>query len=103
MPYTDTLRTIQLTTPLGANKLIATSFQGREAISELFFFHLDTMTEATDVIAFDSLLGQNITVTIVMAADAQCAEPDFPAKGRSRHFESGLRGYGRGLSAHGHI
>ena len=50
MPYTDALRTIKMTTPLGANKLIATSFQGREAISELYFFHLDVMTEATDVI-----------------------------------------------------
>jgi type VI secretion system secreted protein VgrG len=68
MAYTDALRTIKMTTPLGANQLIATTFQGREAISELFFFHLDVMTEATNVIAFDSLLGQNITVTIEMAA-----------------------------------
>jgi len=67
MPYTDALRTIELTTPLGANKLIASAFQGREAISELFFFHLDATTEETDPIAFDKLLGQNITVKLEMA------------------------------------
>jgi type VI secretion system secreted protein VgrG len=67
MAYTDAQRTIQLTTPLGANVLLATSFQGREAVSELFFFHLDAMTESTTPLAFDALLGQSITVTLVLA------------------------------------
>ena len=67
MAYTDDQRSIQLTTPLGPNKLIASSFQGREAISELFFFNIDAMTEENDPIAFDALLGQSITVKIEMA------------------------------------
>lgn len=67
MAYTDAQRAIQLTTPLGSNTLLATALQGREAISELFLFHLDTMTESTTPIAFDALLGQSVTVTIVMA------------------------------------
>ena len=71
MPYTDANRTIQLTTPLGANTLLATAFQGREAVSELFLFRIDAMTEATTPIAFDALLGQSVTVTIVMAAGSR--------------------------------
>jgi type VI secretion system secreted protein VgrG len=66
MAYTDQHRVIQLTTPLGPNKLLAWTFQGREAISELFFFHIDTMTEETDPIEFDKLLGQSVTVKIEM-------------------------------------
>ncbi len=66
MAYTDQHRVIQLTTPLGPNKLLAWTFQGREAISELFFFHIDAMTEETDPIEFDKLLGQSVTVKIEM-------------------------------------
>jgi type VI secretion system secreted protein VgrG len=69
--YTDAQRTIQLTTPLAANTLLATAFQGREAISELFFFQLNAMTESTTPIAFDALLGQSITVTLVLAAGSR--------------------------------
>jgi type VI secretion system secreted protein VgrG len=66
MPYTDEHRLIRLTTPLGDNQLIATAFQGREAISELFSFQIDARTESKTPVAFDDLLGQSVTVEIVM-------------------------------------
>src|SRR6185312_15412864 len=46
------------------NQLITTAFQGREAISELFYFHLDVVTEAADPVDFSALLGQKVTVKV---------------------------------------
>jgi type VI secretion system secreted protein VgrG len=65
--YADQNRTIQFTTPLGPDKLFATALQGREAVSELFSFHIDAMTEERDPIAFDKLLGEKVTVKIELA------------------------------------
>ncbi len=64
MPFQDDQRPIQFTTPLGQYKLLVSNFRGREAVSELFRFQIDAVTEETDPIQFENLLGQTVTVTI---------------------------------------
>ncbi len=64
MPFQDDQRPIQFTTPLGPYKLLVSHIQGREAVSELFHFQIDALTEDTSPIAFDSLMGQTVTVAI---------------------------------------
>ena len=48
----------------GPNTLLAANLRGREAVSELFRFQIDTLTQATDPIEFESILGQTVTVAI---------------------------------------
>jgi type VI secretion system secreted protein VgrG len=64
MPYQDDQRPIQFTTPLGQYKLLATDFRGREAVSELFRFQVDAITDAADPITFENLLGKTVTIAI---------------------------------------
>lgn len=64
MPFQDDQRPIQFTTPLGQYKLLVSNFRGREAVSELFRFQVDAVTEEADPIKFENLLGQTVTVTI---------------------------------------
>ena len=45
MPYSQQDRLISLTTPLGEDVLLLAGFSGHEAISRLFSFHLDLLTE----------------------------------------------------------
>jgi len=63
--FAHTDRPLTLTTPLGADALMLTAFRGREAISELFHFELDTRwQEKTKTLPFDQLLGQKVTIEI---------------------------------------
>jgi type VI secretion system secreted protein VgrG len=61
--YTQANRSFALTTPLGPDALLLAAFRGREALSELFSFHLDLL--ATAPIPFDDLLTQpaNLRIT----------------------------------------
>ncbi|MCL4402102.1 MAG: type VI secretion system tip protein VgrG [Acidobacteria bacterium] len=59
--YVQAERPMTLTTPLGPDKFILISFTGREAISQLFHFHLDLASQE-EVISFNELLGQKVTV-----------------------------------------
>ncbi|HTJ30859.1 MAG TPA: type VI secretion system tip protein TssI/VgrG, partial [Acidobacteriaceae bacterium] len=62
---------ISLTTPLGENGLLVSSFSGHEGISRLFQFHLDCVTQQQDApIDASKLIGQNVTLSIQMADDA---------------------------------
>ena len=45
MPYSQQNRLISLTTPLGEDVLLLAAFSGQEAISRLFSFHLDLLSE----------------------------------------------------------
>ncbi len=67
-PYIDANRPIQFTTPLGPNKLLISQLRGREAVSELFQFQIDALTEISSATAapidFGALLGQTVTVSI---------------------------------------
>src|SRR5215469_3030693 len=64
MPYQDDQRPIKFTTPLGQYKLLASDFRGREAVSELFRFQVDAVTEEADPITFENLLGKTVTIAI---------------------------------------
>ncbi len=75
MPYTQEGRLISLTTPLGEDKLLLASFSGHEAISRLFSFHLDLLSEATDPtthqpakpIQFSDIIGKNVTISVAQS------------------------------------
>jgi type VI secretion system secreted protein VgrG len=64
MNYTQHNRAMEVTTPLGEDKLLLVAFTGQEAISRLFGFHLELMAENKTDVAFDKLLGQKITVRL---------------------------------------
>jgi type VI secretion system secreted protein VgrG len=65
MPFEQTDRPMKLTTPLGANALIMVGLEGREAISQMFYFELRTAWgDQTKLLPFDQLLGKKVTVEI---------------------------------------
>lgn len=59
-------RLIFLETPLGPNKLLLTSFTGRESISRLFDFHLTTLSEDSNI-DFTQIIGQSVTVGLMQS------------------------------------
>src|SRR5262245_33141383 len=64
--FTQETRLLSIETPLGDNKLLLRSFFGQEAISRLFDFQLDLLSE-DDNISFDQIIGQNVTISIKLA------------------------------------
>lgn len=70
MPYTQENRLISLTTPLGADVLLLAGFSGHEAISRLFSFHLDLLTEQASI-DFTQIIGQNVTIAVTQKDDSQ--------------------------------
>jgi len=63
---TQMYRLLRLATPLGPDRLLLRSFTGREAISELFSFQLDLLSE-DPAVNFDDLVGQNVTFAVTLA------------------------------------
>jgi type VI secretion system secreted protein VgrG len=59
----DTPPTAKLTTPLGPDAFRVVGVRGREALSELFEFEVDAVSDKPDL-AFDQLLGQGATVEL---------------------------------------
>lgn len=55
---------LQITTPLGPDKLLAAGLNGTEAISQLYHFQLDCLAHQEDSIDFDKILGENISVKL---------------------------------------
>ncbi len=66
MPAPADPRGISVQTPLGPDALFLTSFRGREGLSQLFHFQLELMAENRTAIAFDKLIGQKITFSILL-------------------------------------
>jgi len=60
--FTQTDRALQIETPLGPDVLLLRSVSGQEAISQLFRFQLELLSETDDSIAFDSIVGKNVTI-----------------------------------------
>ena len=60
---------MEVTTPLGADKLLLLAFTGQESISRLFDFQLDLTAENEVDVAFDKLLGQKITTRLDLPDD----------------------------------
>ncbi|HXK02364.1 MAG TPA: type VI secretion system tip protein TssI/VgrG, partial [Verrucomicrobiae bacterium] len=66
-------RRIAITTPLGKDVLLLRGFSGSEAISQLFHFDLDLLSE-NDSIKFQDVVGKNVTLRIY---DAQGSERNW--------------------------
>ncbi|HTZ58673.1 MAG TPA: type VI secretion system tip protein TssI/VgrG [Acidobacteriaceae bacterium] len=59
-------RFISLTTPLGEDVLLLAGFSGQEAISRLFSFHLDLLSNQ-GTIDFDDIIGKNVTISVSLS------------------------------------
>jgi type VI secretion system secreted protein VgrG len=70
MATTQTNRRIGISTPLGADVLLLRGFTGAEAISQLFHFDLDLLSES-DSIKFGDVVGKNVTLRIFDANGAE--------------------------------
>ena len=66
MTTTQDQRILSFKTPLGENHLMLTRFKGREAISELFSFEIDLISE-NHTISFNDVIGQNATISILLS------------------------------------
>jgi hypothetical protein len=81
MPYTQTDRRIAISTPLGKDALLLRGFSGVEAISQLFHFDLDLLSE-NDSIKFQDVVGKNVTLRILDSRRSRtslewCHQPVF--------------------------
>ena len=63
--YTQDNRIISVDTPFGKDVLLLHGFAGVEGMSRLFSFNLSLMSE-NDNIDFKSLIGQRVTISVVM-------------------------------------
>jgi type VI secretion system secreted protein VgrG len=70
MAYTQTERRIAISTPLGKDTLLLRGFKGTEAISQLYRFDLDLLSENPSV-KFQDIVGKNVTVRLVDAQGEQ--------------------------------
>jgi type VI secretion system secreted protein VgrG len=66
MAITQATREIIVDTPLGPDVLVLRSFQGQEAISRLFAFELDLVSEESSI-KYDDIVGQPVTVRVSLA------------------------------------
>ncbi len=64
--YSQANRLLAVTTSLGTDVLLLQQFTGTEAISRLFQFELEMLAVSTATIAFDAILGQTVTVSLMM-------------------------------------
>ncbi len=69
--FVQTGRPLTITTPLGQDDLLPIGFSGREAISELFAFRVEAIADNKTNIAFDRLLGQKITMHLLLPNGSQ--------------------------------
>ncbi len=70
MPLTQDNRLMAIDTPLGRDVLLLTGFRGAEAISSPFSFELSLISENHDI-SFESIIGKNVTVSLVLADGQQ--------------------------------
>jgi type VI secretion system secreted protein VgrG len=61
--YTQDERLIQIDSPLGKDELLLKSFTGSDAISKLFAFSLDLLSENPSI-SFDQIVGQRVSISI---------------------------------------
>jgi type VI secretion system secreted protein VgrG len=84
--YTQAGRSLQITTPPGADQLLPVGFQGREATSQLFRFELDLLAEVDLPVHFEDVLGQSVTVQAELA------------NGETRYFNGMVNRFSQGHS-----
>ncbi len=69
--YSQANRPLSVTTPLGQDVLLLVGFRGEEAISRLFRFQLDLLADRKATVAFDRIIGRNVTVTLRLPGGGQ--------------------------------
>jgi type VI secretion system secreted protein VgrG len=92
MKYTQANRLIAIDTPLGGDALLLRGFHGREAISRLFQFDLDLLSESRSV-SFDDVVGKNVTLRISLADGSDRYWNGFVSRFSQGPFEQGLTQY----------
>src|SRR4051812_22650010 len=70
MPFVQANRRIAISTPLGKDALLLRRFSGDEAISRIFQFDLDLLSE-NDSLNFEDVVGKNVTLRIYDANGAE--------------------------------
>ncbi|MCZ2080168.1 MAG: type VI secretion system tip protein VgrG [Bryobacteraceae bacterium] len=60
---TQANRTISIETPLGQDVLILRAFTGTEAVSQLFHFQLDLVSDDAEI-DYDAIIGRNVTIAV---------------------------------------
>src|ERR671930_1850005 len=83
MSYTQTNRRIAISTPLGKDVLLLRGFNGTEAISQLFRFDLQLVSE-NGSIKFQDIVGKSVTIRIL------------DAKGEERHWNGFISRFSQG-------
>ncbi|HEX3084559.1 MAG TPA: contractile injection system protein, VgrG/Pvc8 family, partial [Pyrinomonadaceae bacterium] len=61
---------LQVSTPLGPNKLLLRALRGEEYISGLFQFNLEMVSEDS-ALDFQAIIGKSVTVTLNLADDTK--------------------------------
>lgn len=64
--FTQANRPLRVDTALGPDVLLLVGLSGFEAISRLFTFHLDLLSEDRTLVKFDKVLGQTVVITILL-------------------------------------
>ena len=86
--FTQTGRALRLDTPLGEDALLLRSISGHEAISQLFRFQLELLSE-NDSISFDGIVGKKVTIHL-QTLDAERAFSGYVSRfsqgGRDERF-----------------
>jgi type VI secretion system secreted protein VgrG len=77
---------VSIETPLGRDTLLLSGFKGHEAISRLFTFHLELVSENHNV-PFESIVGENVTLSVLSSDGSECF-----FNGILSHFSQGRGG-----------
>ncbi len=64
--FTQETRLLELTTPLGKDKLLIRSIDGMEGISQLFSFRVECFAPNDEVVDFSKLVGQPVCVRAIL-------------------------------------
>src|SRR6516162_8469095 len=75
MPLSQKNRALQVTTPLGEDKLLVTGFRGLEQISHLFSLELDLIADNSTTVDFSQLVGKEMTLAV--ATPGQDSETEW--------------------------
>jgi type VI secretion system secreted protein VgrG len=92
MTYTQATRVFEVDTPLGKDVLLLRAFSGTEAISQLFSFELDMLSE-NDAISYDSIVGKNVTIRITLADESDRYLNGFISQFVQRGRDTNLTAY----------
>jgi type VI secretion system secreted protein VgrG len=92
MAYTQTNRRIAISTPLGDDVLLLRGFTGSEAISQLFHFDLDLLSE-NDSLKFQDIVGKNVTLRIMDVTGAERYWNGFISRFSQGQLEDGFTAY----------